>query len=114
MRTTTTLLGAVAMLAVARPASAGCPVGEAKIEKAIATKPEFRDKANAQVVRDLRTLRDAALVLDAYDRGGACREVVAVLNTLAADPEFTLKTGTTDEDKAEAAQKARKPLPVRR
>ena len=106
-------LGLLAVTA-AGPALAGCPIADAKIETAIATKPEFRNKANAQVVRDLRTLRDAALVLDAYDRGGACQEVVAVLNTLTADPERTLKSGTTDEEKAEEVQKARKRILAKR
>jgi hypothetical protein len=65
-------------------------VADAKIEKAIATKPEFREAANAQVMRDLRTLRDAAVVLDAYEHEVACKRVVAVLNTLASNPERAL------------------------
>jgi hypothetical protein len=84
-------------------------VADAKIEKAIATKPEFRDTANAQVVRDLRTLRDAAVVLDAYEHEGACKRVVAVLNTLASNPERALGAGNTDEGKAEMIERARKP-----
>src|SRR4051812_17171531 len=51
----------------AGPALAACPVADATVEKAIATKPELRGSANVQVVRDLRTLRDAAVVLDAYE-----------------------------------------------
>src|SRR5829696_976692 len=67
MRATHIVLASVCALAVTGRALAGCPVADAKIEKAIATKPEFCDAANAQVVRDLRTLRDAAVVLDAYE-----------------------------------------------
>ena len=61
MRATRIVLASVFTLVVTGPALAGCPVGDAKVEKAIATKPEFRNRANAQVVRDLRTLRDAAV-----------------------------------------------------
>jgi hypothetical protein len=110
MRATTHIvLASVCALAVTGRALAGCPVADAKIEKAIATKPEFRDAANAQVVRDLRTLRDAALVLDAYEHEVACKRVVAVLNTLASNPERALGAGNTDEGKAEEIEKARKP-----
>ena len=83
-------------------------------EKALAAKPEFREGANAQVVRDLRTLRDAAVVLDAYEQDGACKRVVVVLNTLASRPERTLEAGDTDESKAEEVAKARKPNPAKR
>jgi hypothetical protein len=113
MRVTHIVLASVCALAVSGPALAGCPVADAKIEKAIATKPEFRDPANAQVVRDLRTLRDAAVVLAEYEHELACKRVVAVLNTLAANPERTLSVGNTDEGKAEEIEKARKPKPAK-
>jgi hypothetical protein len=35
--------------------------------------------------------------------------VVAILHTLAAHPERALEAGDTDEGKAEAAERARKP-----
>ena len=113
MRATHIVLASICVLAVTGPAFAGCPVADAKIEKEIATKPEFRNGANAQVVRDLRTLRDAAVVLEAYEHEGACKRVVAVLNALASDPERTLEAGNTDESKAEAVEKARKPKPAK-
>jgi hypothetical protein len=65
-------------------------------------------------MRDLRTLREAAVVLDAYEQDGACKRVVAVLNTLASHPERALEAGDTDEGKAEEVEKARKPNPVKR
>jgi hypothetical protein len=37
--------------------------------------------------------------------------VIAVLNTLASDPERALEAGDTDEGKAEQVEKARKPNP---
>ena len=113
MRTTPVVLAFLGTLVVANPALSACPVADAKVENAIATKPELRDKANAQVVRDLRTLRDAAVVLDAYEQDGACKRVVAVLKTLASNPERALEAGDTDEGKAEQVEKARKPQPAR-
>ena len=106
-------LSSLCALAVIGPAFAACPITPAKIEKTIATKPVFRRGANAQVVRDLRTLLDAAVVLDAYQHDGACRAVVAALETLAADPKRTMESGDTDEAKAEAIEKARKPIAAR-
>ena len=109
MPTSHIVLASFCALVVTGPALAGCPVGDAKVEKAIAAKPEFRLGANAQVVRDLRTLRDAAVVLDAYEQEGACKRVVAVLNTLTSNPERALEVGNTDEGKADEVEKARKP-----
>jgi hypothetical protein len=100
-------LSSMCAFAVIGPAFAACPITPAKIEKTIATKPAFRHSANAQVVRDLRTLLDAAVVLDAYDHEDTCKAVVAVLEMLAADPKRTIKSGDTDEGKAEAVEKAR-------
>ena len=109
MRATPILLAALGALVLADPAFAACPVDNAKVEKAIATKPALRDEANAQVVRDLCTLRGAAVVLDAYAHDGACKRVVAVLHTLAANPERALAAGDTDEGRGEAVERARKP-----
>ena len=109
MRATPILLAALGALVLADPALAACPVDNAKVEKAIATKPELRGGAGAQVARDLRLLRDAAVVLDAYDHHGACKQIVAVLNTLATHPERALEAGNTDEGKAEQIERARKP-----
>src|SRR3954463_15775149 len=82
MRAAHIVLASVCLLVVTGPALATCPVADAKVENAIATKPELRGSANVQVVRDLRTLRDAAVVLDAYEHESACKRVVAVLNEL--------------------------------
>ena len=109
MRATPIVLAALGALVVANPARAACPVADAQVEKAIATKPELRGGAGAQVARDLRTLRDAAVVLDAYEHHGACKQIVAVLTTLTAHPERALEAGDTDEGKAEAIERARKP-----
>ena len=109
MRALPSALAFLGTLVLADPALAACPVADAKVEKAIATKPELRGGAGAQVARDLRLLRDAAVVLDAYDHHGACKQIVAVLTTLAAHPERALEAGNTDEGKAEQIERARKP-----
>jgi hypothetical protein len=49
------------------------------------------------------------VVLDAYEHEGACKRVVAVLNTLVSNPERALGAGNTDEGKAEEVERARKP-----
>ena len=54
-----------ATLALYTPASASCRVTELKLEKAILPHSELRQSANRQIVRDLRTLREAAIILDA-------------------------------------------------
>lgn len=109
----TVVLASLASLVITGPALATCPVADVKIEKAIASKPALRASANAQVVRDLRTLRDAAVVLAAYEHETACKRVVAVLTTLTANPELALEAGDTDEGKAEEVEKARKPKLIR-
>ena len=91
-------------------AVAACNVQDAKIEEAIAGKKELREKANVQAVRDLRTLRDAAIVLDSFKYEAECERLVAIVKTLAADPQKAIEqSGDTDEDKAEAVEAAREP-----
>ena len=63
---------ALGALVISDPALAACLVADAKVEKAIATKPELHGGAGTQVARDLRTLRDATVVLDAYGNESVC------------------------------------------
>ena len=86
-----------------------CRIGAAKLEQTIANKPELRESANAQTVRDLRTLQEAAIVLQQYKHENECAQVVAALKSLAADPERAIASGDTDEDKAKALDKVRAP-----
>src|ERR671912_382616 len=88
--------------ALYNPASASCPVTELKLEKAIPPHSELRQSANRQVVRDLRTLREAAIILDAKKHTTECRRLVAVVRGLVANPDRAVETsGDTDEGKAE-------------
>ena len=103
------LLACALLLAYANPAAA-CDVKGAKLEEAIADKSELREVANKQTVRDLRTLRDAAIVLDTYKYAAECERLMAIVAKLAADPDKTIERGSdTDEDKAEDMVQARKP-----
>ncbi len=96
--------------AAAPAPSATCDIVGLRLEDVIAKSPELQRSANAQTVRDLRTLRDAAVVLDAYKHPQVCAQVLAVLRGLAANPEKAIdQSGDTDEEKAEAVEKARAP-----
>ena len=97
-------------LATSGAASAACDVAGLKLEDAIAQKKELREQANEQTVRDLRTLRDAAIVLDAYRYQPECERLVAIVKALSANPEKAIEqSGDTDEDKAEEIAETRKP-----
>jgi hypothetical protein len=99
---------AVAMLAA--PAEAACDVKGAQIEEAIAGTSALRADENAQLVRDLRTLRDAAIVLETYKFPGECEVLLGIAKSLLANPAKTIEQGgDTDEDKAESLIEARKP-----
>ena len=91
-----------ATFALYSPALANCRVTELKLEKAIPPHSELRQGANRQIVRDLRTLREAAIILDAKKHTAECRRLVAVVRDLLAHQDRAIKTsGDTDEDKAE-------------
>ena len=96
-------------LAFCSPALAHCGVTDLKLEQAISRKNELRQSANTQVVRDLRTLREAALILDANKHTAECQRLVTVVRELVADPTRTIETSSdTDEDKAEALDETRR------
>ena len=97
-------------LAFYSPALAHCGVTDLKLEQAIARKVELRQSANVQVVRDLRTLREAAMILDANQHPAECQRLVAVVRELVADPKRAIETSSdTDEDKAEVLRQGTPP-----
>ncbi len=101
---------ALAAALAASPAGAACDVKGAQIEEAIAKKSELREDANAQLVRDLRTLRDAAIVLESYKFPGECEVLLGIVRSLLANPGKTIEqSGDTDEEKAEDLIEAREP-----
>ena len=111
MRRTLSAAGfALALSAAASPAVAACDVKGAQIEEAIAAKSELRADQNTQLVRDLRTLRDAAIVLETYKFPGECENLLGIAKSLLANPAKTIEQGgDTDEDKAESLSEAREP-----
>src|SRR5215218_7081680 len=91
---------------------AECNISDSKIEEAILQKPEFRDPANRQMVRDLRSLRDSAFVLWSYGRIEDCERLMGNIRELVASPSMG-SLGGSDEDEADLQVAAREPL-VRR
>src|SRR5215211_1287140 len=89
-------------------AFADCQIADAKLEEAILQKPELQGRANRQMVRDLRSLRDAAFTLWSYGRHDDCERLLANIRELVASPSMgTL--GDNDEDEAEKQLAAREP-----
>jgi sporulation protein YlmC with PRC-barrel domain len=89
-------------------ARAECQIADAKLEEAILHQANLRGSANRQSVRDLRRLRDAALVLQSYGRDGDCERLVGNIRELISGPAMTT-LGDTDEDNAEKQMDAREP-----
>src|SRR3954466_8164914 len=95
-------------LAFCSPALAHCGVTDLKLEQAISRKNELRQSANAQVVRDLRILREAAIILDSNQHTSECQRLVTVVRELVANPARAVKISSdTDEDKAETLDETR-------
>src|SRR5215203_6520563 len=91
-------------------ALAHCGVVDLKLEQTISQDSKLRQSANAQVLRDLRTLREAALILDANQHTSECQRLVTVVRELVDDPKRAIETSSdTDEDKAEILDKTRRP-----
>ncbi len=91
---------------VGTSAKADCQIADAKLEEAIAQKPELR--ANRQAVRDLRSLRDAAFTLRTYGRHADCERLLGNIRELVSGPAMgTL--GDNDEEEAEKQSAAREP-----
>jgi hypothetical protein len=90
------------------PAMADCQIADAKLEEAILQKPELRGRANRQMVRDLRSLRDAAFTLWSYGRHDDCERLLANIRELVAAPSMA-SMGGNDEEDADRQISAREP-----
>lgn len=103
-------LPAVALLSVlgATDVKADCQIADAKLEEAIAQKPELREPANRQIVRDLRSLRDAAFTLWSYGRHDDCERLLANIRELVAQPLMST-LGGNDEEEADKQLSALEP-----
>ncbi|KQU05292.1 photosystem reaction center subunit H [Methylobacterium sp. Leaf469] len=105
-----TILTTLAFVLASTGVASACDVKAAKLEEAIAAKSQLREAANKQTVRDLRTLRDAAIVLETYQYGPECERLVAIVKALAANPAKAIERGgDTDEEKAEEVLETREP-----
>ena len=93
----------------ASEAAADCNISDASLEEAIQQKPEFRDRANRQMVNDLRTLRDAAFILWSYGLQDGCERVLGNIRQLIASPSMG-SLGGNDEDEVDQQQAASEPL----
>ena len=89
-------------------AAADCQIEDAKLEEAILQKPGLRGAANRQSVRDLRSLRDAALTLWSYGRHADCERLLDNIRELVAGPPMG-SLGGNDEEDAEKQIAARTP-----
>ena len=98
----------LAAVLLASEAAAQCNISDAKLEEAILLKPELRDQSNQQIVSDLRTLRDAALILWSYDRQDDCSRILANIRELLASPSIG-ELGSGDEDEADQQMAAGEP-----
>ena len=108
-------------LAFCSPALGHCRVTDLKLEQAISQDSKLRQSANAQVVRDLRTLREAALILDANKHTAECQRLVTVVRELVADPARTIETSSDTDERGGPGQdappenrRAQEPRPVRK
>src|SRR4051794_67557 len=101
----------VALLsAVGIPESvADCQIADAKLEEAILKKPDLRAPANDQIVRDLRSLRDAAFTLRSYGRHDDCERLLANIRELISGPPMG-NLGDNDEDEADKQLTASEPM----
>ncbi|MGY2997434.1 hypothetical protein ACVWWD_006295 [Mesorhizobium sp. URHB0026] len=91
-----------------QPAFAVCNISDAKLEEAVLKSPELRNPNNRYLVRDLRTLRDAAFLLWSYGLQDDCERLLANIRQLIAAPSMA-KLGGNDEDLADEQVAAEEP-----
>lgn len=89
-------------------ARAECDIADARLEEAILQNPKLRGPANSQSVRDLRSLRDAAITLRSYGRHDDCERLLSNIRELIAGPSMG-SLGDNDEDGADRQNAAREP-----
>jgi hypothetical protein len=104
-----TIAAAFISAALTTPSLAECNLVDAQLEEAIAQKPELRAPENHQMVRDLRTLRDAALILWAYGRQEDCERLLSNIRELVNATSMNA-LGNNDEDEIDQQMAAREPM----
>jgi PRC-barrel domain len=106
----TKIIIAVALLSAlgVTEAVADCQIADAKLEEAILQNPNLRGPTHRQAVRDLRSLRDAALTLRSYGLHDDCERLLANIRGLILGPPMS-SLGDNDEEEAEKQSDAREP-----
>jgi hypothetical protein len=89
-------------------ALADCQISDAQLEEAVLQNPHLRGAANRQAVRDLRSLRDAAMTLRSYGRHEDCERLLGNIRELIAGPPMG-SLGDNDEEAAEKQMDAQEP-----
>jgi PRC-barrel domain protein len=102
------LVAALMGLVSVTVARAECQIADAKLEEAIQQNPRFRGPSKSGYVRDLRSLRDAAMTLRAYGRHEDCERLLANIRELIAGPPMG-SLGGNDEEDAEKQMVASEP-----
>ncbi len=92
----------------ASAALADCQISDAKLEEAVLQNPNLRGLVNRQAVRDLRSLRDAAMTLRSYGRHEDCERLLGNIRELIAGPPMG-SLGDNDEEAAEKQMDAQEP-----
>jgi hypothetical protein len=83
-----TTAAAVALLAgSAGFAAAECTVVNPEIEAQLRESPDTRAGYSQTLTRDVRELRNAAQILSAYGKDGACEEVAEAIDELVSNPQ---------------------------
>lgn len=77
---------AALMIGSAGTAMADCTVVDTSFEENLRDNSEMRAAYAGPTIRDLRDLRDAAMVLAAYGQNEACEEVAQSIKQISADP----------------------------
>jgi hypothetical protein len=90
-------------------ASAECQIADGQLEEAILKSPKLRGPEHRQAVRDLRSLRDAALTLRSYGRHEDCERLLGNIRELISGPPMG-SLGDNDEDEAEKQIAAGEPM----
>jgi sporulation protein YlmC with PRC-barrel domain len=106
----TKIMASLALVSVlgVNPAVAACNISDAKLEEAVLKRPELRDPDNRYLVRDLRTLRDAAFLLWSYGLHEDCERLLGNIRQLIAAPSMA-QLGDSDEDEADQQLAAGEP-----
>lgn len=116
------LLATVATAVLAVPtfaAAAECDARMNAYDERVMAEPSKRQMVDVQARRDLRALRDAAVLLEMYGKNDACADVVAAIEEIASNPESMAKARDTrieesQEDYADRARsRAEKAVPIK-